>query len=1431
MGESVTQGTVTGIRKAVGDTIAAGETIIDVTTDKVDVEIPSPEAGRVARIVVKDGDTVEVGALLAEIEVAGPQNSANATSALAAASTPAASDSPAASGATTTVEMPSIGEALKRGVVKNWQKALGDVVERDDVIVEVDADGSLIEIPSPVSGRLTRIVAGKGAAIEIGAPLCEIGPLDAVVSPAVQVATPPPRNEQAPKADGRPAPAIPPKTQPVAQPSPLARRAAALAGVDVATVNGSGPGGAVRKSDVARVAPVVGQASLAPPDHKGPPNIAPHIEGATPLKGPAAALAAAMEQSLGLPTATSFRTIAVGVLESRRAALNNALKLAKRSEKISFTHLIAFALARAAREMPGMTASFHRSDKGPERIAGGVQLGIAVDLHRKDGSRLLVVPVVRNAADLDFAAFHTAYEQLVTKARDGKLMPDEFAGATITLTNPGAIGTVASVPRLMTGQGAIIAAGAIGYAPGLPQSSEQLAALGVSKIMTLTSTYDHRVIQGAESGEFLRRIEQLLTGADAFYDGIAKSLNVVLAEEASPKLSAAPAAVDRTQPPAAVPTPTVAPIDSSPDLIAAAAAGMALISRIRTHGHTAASLDPLEGPKDGDPVLDPASLQLDDALAARVPANVVRTYAPGNTLAEVLANLRSIYCSTIAYEVEHITSHEQRSWLRKQIESGAHVKPLTRERKLELLDRLTRVEAFERYLRKAFLGQKTFSIEGIDALVPMLEELLHSLVDDGVNKLEIGTAHRGRLSLITHVVDRPYEDVLVEFEHAELRGGESQGDVTGDVKYHQGAQGKYSTASGASIDVVLVNNPSHLEAVDGVVVGRTRADQTDRHPAIATIDKNKAAALLIHGDAAFTGQGVVAEVLNLQALRGYTVGGTVHVIANNQIGFTTEPSDERSTRYASDLAKSVDMPIVHVNADDIEACIGAITLAEQYRRQFARDVMIDLIGYRRFGHNEADEPAYTQPRMYEKIANHITVREIFAKRLFDEGLVTVDEVKKRFDAAYARVAEAHANVKKRIKENGAAEAAKRPVNGQVASNPDTRVAADVLRSLNRQLQVVPDGFTVHPKLAKQLERRSGALEPGGEIDWANAEALAFGSLLVQGVPIRLTGQDTERGTFSHRHLVLHDAKTDARYVPMQHLAGARASFEVYNSPLSEYACLGFEYGYSTAAPDALVLWEAQFGDFANGAQIIIDQFISAGFAKWGQTSRLTLLLPHGYEGAGPEHSSARLERFLQLASDGNIRIANCTTPAQYFHLLRDQALSSKARPLVVMTPKSLLRLKVATSQAADLSDGSLQPIIDDPLVTNRKGIKRLLLCSGKIYYDLLAGVKRLSPRGLAIARVEMLEPFPLDAVMALVKSYPDLDRVTWVQEEPRNMGARAFVSRRIREKLAPLGIALDYEGRPDRASPSEGYPGAHAAEQERIVTAALGPRRAGSSPS
>ncbi|HLN47629.1 MAG TPA: multifunctional oxoglutarate decarboxylase/oxoglutarate dehydrogenase thiamine pyrophosphate-binding subunit/dihydrolipoyllysine-residue succinyltransferase subunit, partial [Magnetospirillaceae bacterium] len=818
--------------------------------------------------------------------------------------------------------------------------------------------------------------------------------------------------------------------------------------------------------------------------------------------------------------------------------------------------------------------------------------------------------------------------------------------------------------------------------------------------------------------------------------------------------------------------------------------------------------------------LDPASLGLTLPLMEAVPASVLRTHLPGNNLAEVLPLLRETYCGTIAYQMEYISRHEERGWLREQIESGAHRQPLTRELALRLLGALSSVETFERYLRKSFLGQKTFSIEGLDVMIPMLEEAADELAADGVSEVDLGMAHRGRLAVITHVVGKPFEEALREFEVAEKRGdSDLPGDVTGDVKYHQGAQGVRQSPAGKNVRVVLAPNPSHLEAVDPVVEGRTRAAQTDRTHNIAAVDAQKAAALLIHGDAAFPAQGVVAEVLNMQALPGYTTGGTIHIIANNQIGFTTTPGEGRSTRYASDLAKGFDIPIIHVNADDVEACIAAVRLCVAFRKHFKRDILIDLVGYRRFGHNETDEPAYTQPIMYERINNHPTVRDIFARRLIDRGLISEGDAKTLLEDAQRRISSARATVKGAQQRQAAVEPGK---NGAPDAGPmDTRVAAEALRKLNEQLLAVPEGFTIHPKLARQLERRRTALAPGGDIDWALGEAFAFGSLLQGGTPVRLTGQDTERGTFSHRHIVLHDPKTGESYAPLQHLAGARASFEVYNSPLSEYACVGFEYGYSAAAPDALVLWEAQFGDFFNGAQIIMDQFISAGQAKWGESPRLTLLLPHGYEGAGPEHSSARLERFLQLAGDNNLRIADPTTPAQYFHLLRDQALNPKARPLVVMTPKSLLRLKAASSTLPDFTDQGFKAVIDDPSVRDRAKVQRLILCSGKIYYDLSLDPLRQAAADLAIARVELLEPFPLDDVLALVKSYPSLTTVAWVQEEPKNMGARAFVSRRLRERLTPQNIAFGYVGRPDRASPSEGYPGPHAVEQERIIREAL----------
>src|SRR5437588_3452702 len=739
---------------------------------------------------------------------------------------------------------------------------------------------------------------------------------------------------------------------------------------------------------------------------------------------------------------------------------------------------------------------------------------------------------------------------------------------------------------------------------------------------------------------------------------------------------------------------------------------MALVAAYRSHGHLAARLDPLGTAPSGDPSPDPVNHGLKHQLMEAVPAAVLRVRVPGENLAEVLTHLRETYCSTISYENEHISSHEQRNWLRARIESGRYRQPLSPERKLQLLGRLTKVEAMDRYLRKAFLGQKTFSIEGLDSMIVMLEETLQLLSANNTRHVVMGIAHRGRLSVIAHVVNRTYESLLVEFEQSKDRL--EAGDVTGDVKYHAEAEGTYVTPNGKQVSVSLLANPSHLEAVDPVVEGSTRAQQTRRKGSQVHLDQTSTVPILIHGDASFPGQGVVAEVLNLQKLAGYSTGGTLHLIANNQLGFTTDPEEGRSTRYASDIAKGFDLPIAHVNADDITACVSAVRLAVAFRRKFGRDIVIDLIGYRRFGHNETDEPAYTQPQMYAAIKEHPPVRELFAAELIEEGLLTKEEADSRAAAVEQRLVEAHQNVKSRAAH--APETAQRSMETSPESEVKTAVSADTLESLNRQLYAVPSGFTVHPKLVKQMERRKAPLKDR-EIDWAQAEVLALASLVTGGIPVRLTGQDTERGTFSQRHLVFHDPSTGARWAPVQHLVGAGATFELHNSPLSEYAALGFEYGYSAQAPEALVCWEAQYGDFTNGAQIIVDQFIVSGLAKWEQSSRLTLLLPHGYEGSGPEHSSARLERFLQLAAEGNIRVAYPSTAAQYFHLLRREALHSRPRPLVLMTPKSLLRLKASLSRLEDFTGGAFNRLTDDPLVDDREAARRDLLCSCKVDYD------------------------------------------------------------------------------------------------------------------
>jgi 2-oxoglutarate dehydrogenase E1 component len=1353
----------------------------------------------VVRILAGEGDTVAVGQVLAEIATDGAVPAAAGATNGASETGVAEASAPAAPQTIVDIVTPTAGESVTEGTILEWHAKVGDEVEADATVVEISTDKVDVELPAPAAGTLVEILAGEGETVTVGQVIARLAVTASssgngtAAAPSAPVAPVPPAGA----GNGAPAAAPAPTELPGdLKVSPVAARVAAAEGVSLGSVEGSGPGGRITKDDVLAAANGGGATAVAP-------------AGAQPLKGGAAMLARYMDESRSIPTATSFRTLTVTILEGRRGELKAA------GQRVSFTHLIAHAIARAASEQPVMANTFAEVDGKPARIDdGAVNLGIAVDVEKKDGSRTLMVPVIRDAGRLSFREFLAAYDDLIAKARDNKLTADDLVGANISLTNPGGLGTVMSVPRLMVGQGTIVATGSIAYPVGLGNVGK---AIGAEKVMSMTSTYDHRIIQGAESGRFLRRIEELLQGADKFYEDVFAALGVALGP---PPAAPAP---DAAVAPAPVAAPAAAPDE---ELLQAVQAAVSLLKAHRTHGHLAARLDPLGTEPEGDPALDPEPLGLTPELMAKIPAKILRMYVPGTTLAAALPHLRETYCGTIAYEIEHIASHRQRTWLREKIELGAFRTPLTPDEQQALLKRLIEVDALERFMHKAYLGQKQFSIEGLDMTVPMLDELIQLAALHGGREVVIGMAHRGRLNVLAHNLGRPYDTIFAEFEGASTleavttipQGG------TGDVKYHHGAEGAYVLPNGESIRVNLESNPSHLEFVSPVVEGATRAAQTTREGPHAHRDTNAAVPVVIHGDAAFPAQGVVAETLNLQALDGYKVGGTVHLITNNQVGFTTDPDDARSTHWASDLAKGFDVPVIHVNADDVAACMAAVRLAFAFRLEFGHDVLIDLIGYRRFGHNEADEPAYTQPEMYAKIKTKKRVWELFAERLIADGVVSQAEVDARQQEVWDNLTNLHQELKARIaaaKEAG--DESQSTGEYQLDRTPSpgvkTGVSAERLLALNEELLRVPDGFTIHPKLVKQLERRRAALGPDGGIDWAHAEALAFAALLSEGTPTRLTGQDTERGTFSQRHLVLHDAKTGQTVCPIQRLPGALAPFELHNSPLSELACLGFEYGYSAEAPETLVLWEAQFGDFGNSAQVIIDQFIVSGLAKWGQTTRLTMLLPHGYEGSGPEHSSARLERFLQLAAEGNIRVANLTTPAQYFHLLRRQARIAKQRPLIVMTPKSLLRLGQATNRLEHLVEGSFYPVLAEPRIDDEK-VTRLVLCTGKIYYDLVGHPERANNERLAIGRVELLYPFPESQLLEVIGRYPNLQEVIWTQEEPRNMGARAHMSPRL-QQIMPEHLRFGYIGRPERASSGEGYPAAHVAEQSRIIRTAL----------
>ena len=1100
-----------------------------------------------------------------------------------------------------------------------------------------------------------------------------------------------------------------------------------------------------------------------------------------------------MERSLSVPTATSFRTLPVKLLEENRSLLNQHLAEGA-GGKASFTHFLAWALVRALRDLPALRAVFLEQDGEPFRaVYEHIHLGLAVDIQRKDGSRGLLVPNLRNVEGMDFATFFAAYNELLRKVQANQLIPDDFAGTTHSLTNPGMLGTTQSVARLMTGQSFILAAGSIAYPAEYQQGDPQaLALLGVSRVMTLACTYDHRIIQGAESGTFLGRMADLLSGADAFYDEIFASLHVphrphTLHGDRNPHLA-----------------------PGSPDALAEKhAAVLRLINMYRVRGHLVAHLNPLGSEIPSHPELELSRYGLSVW-------DLDRTFITGGlgdrrqaSLRDILRILQEAYCGTIGLEFMHIQEPDQRIWLQQRMENIDRTEWLQPEEKRRILTRLNDAEAFERFLHTKYIGHKRFSLEGNESLIPMVDRLLTHATEAGISNVVMGMAHRGRLNVLANILNKGYDRIFREFE-GNLDPLSREG--TGDVKYHLGADGTFSSPSGASLHVTLASNPSHLEAVNPVVEGMARALQDMRGDRA----HQWTLPLLVHGDAAFAGQGVVAETLNMSALAGYRTGGTVHIVVNNGIGFTTSPSDARSSVYATDVAKMVQAPIFHVNGDDPEACVRVCDLALAFRNTFRKDVVVDVIGYRRHGHNESDEPAFTQPKMYARIRDKRSVRKLYTELLVNRGDMTLEEAERMLDDFHDRLEAAFAATR----ESTPPEVCLLPATEDRFQHqqPPPSVTLDTLQQIAERLATLPDGFSVHPKLARLLASRRESVTRG-TMDWGTAELLALGTLLLEGVPVRMAGQDTRRGTFSQRHSTLVDQVTGEPWVPLQHLDPGQAPFMVIDSLLSEYAAMGFEYGYSVAWPETLVVWEAQFGDFANGAQIIIDQFLAASEEKWRQLSGLVLLLPHGHEGQGPEHSSARLERFLQLCAANNMRVAVPTTAAQYFHLLRSQAHLEQRRPLVVLTPKSLLRAEEAKADAAALTSGVFQPLLADPEPPGRP--ERLVLCSGKVVYDLLRHRREHSLDSATIVRVEQVYPFPSPQIGDLLERHGTIREVCWVQEEPRNMGAWTFVAPQLREVLDDR--PLYYAGRAANPSPATGSFRLHEMEQQRLVIQALAP--------
>ncbi|MHB1614169.1 MAG: multifunctional oxoglutarate decarboxylase/oxoglutarate dehydrogenase thiamine pyrophosphate-binding subunit/dihydrolipoyllysine-residue succinyltransferase subunit, partial [Actinomycetes bacterium] len=1023
-----------------------------------------------------------------------------------------------------------------------------------------------------------------------------------------------------------------------------------------------------------------------------------------------------------------------------------------------------------------------------------VNLGIAIDLAKPDGTRSLVVPCIKNAAAMDFSAFWAAYEDLIRRARGGRLVVDDFAGTTLSLTNPGTLGTVHSMPRLMAGQGTIIGVGAMEYpAQWQGASPETINRHAVSTVLTLTSTYDHRIIQGAQSGEFLRRIHQLLLGEDGFYDEVFRALRI-----------------------------PYEPVRWETDISASheedvnkTARVQELIHAYRVRGHLMAETDPLEYRQRRHPDLDIVNHGLTLWDLEREFATGGFGGTPMMKLRDVLGVLRDSYCRTVGVEYMHIQDPEQRAWIQSRVEHG-HTRA-ERDEQLRILRRLNSAEAFETFLHTKYVGQKRFSLEGAETLIPLLDAVLSAAADEHLPEVVVGMAHRGRLNVLANIAGKSYAQIFREFE-----GDQDPGSVqgSGDVKYHLGTRGQFTAPSGATTTVSLAANPSHLEMVDPVLEGIVRAYQD-------TINRGggeqgyTVLPVLVHGDAAFAGQGVVAETLNLSQLRGYRTGGTVHVVVNNQVGFTTSPANSRSSVYCTDVARMIQAPIFHVNGDDPEACVRVARLAFEFRQAFKKDVVVDMVCYRRRGHNEGDDPSMTQPLMYALIDAKRSVRKLYTEALVGRGDISVEEAEQALRDYQAQLERVFVETRETTGSAGAGAAEPAPALPETPARRrgpvTTAVSLEVLKQIAEAHVNPPTGFTVHPKLLSLMQRRAAMASAGG-IDWAMGELFALGSLLLDGMPVRLAGQDTRRGTFAQRHAVLIDHRTGAEWAPLSHLGDGQARFYAYDSLLSEFAALGFEYGYSVARPEALVCWEAQFGDFANGAQSVVDEFISSSEQKWGQRSSVVLLLPHGYEGQGPDHSSARPERYLALAAEENMTIAMPSTPASYFHLLRREALAAVRRPVVVFTPKSMLRLKAATSTPEELTAGEFQPVIDDRGVTDPAAVTRVLLCAGKVYWDLLTERTARSDTSTAIVRVEQLYPLPVDQILAALSPYRGAELV-WVQEEPANQGPWSFMALNLTEHLA--GRKLVRVSRAASAATATGSHRAHEREQRAVVDAAF----------